>query len=132
MGLTASAKNLSCEDSYECGYLTFDHFRIELAKTYNEEFGELYEEWCRGTLTEEELPRMNELSNDDLDIFLTHSDNDGKFTPSECRKIYNAIKDLRMDMQGHNYGIMKPYNMLEQWKGIFKHCYQHRVNLYFR
>lgn len=136
MGLTVSAKGLSCEDSYDCGYITFGAFRIALAKAYNEEFGNLYEKWHQGAifggpLTKSELKRANELSSDGLNIFLTHSDCEGKFTPKECKKVYDAIKDIKMDMQGHNYGIMKPYNMLDQWKGIFKHCYKRRVNLYF-
>jgi hypothetical protein len=131
MGLTVYAKHLACEDSYDCGYITFAQFRAELAKTYNEDFGLLYKKWLWGEITETEIKYMNELCNDDLDIFLTHSDCDGKLTPKECRKIYDAIKNYKMDMQGHNYGIMKPYNMLEQWKGIFNHCYKKRVNLYF-
>jgi hypothetical protein len=131
MGLTVSAVHLSCEDSYDCGYITFMQFRINLAAKYNEEFGLLYKKWALDTMSKDECKRMNELCNEDLDIFLTHCDCDGKFTPTECKKIYNVIKDYQMDMQGHNYGIMKPYNMLEQWKGIFKHCYKNRVNLYF-
>lgn len=132
MGLTVHAKNLSAEDSYDCGYITFSRFRIELAKTYNKEFGELYRKWLYDEITEKEVRRMNKLCNNDLDIFLTHDDDKGKFTPNECKRIYNVIKDYKMDMLGHNYGIMKPYNMLEQWKGIFKHCYKNRVNLYFK
>lgn len=55
----------------------------------------------------------------------------GIWSMEECRKIYNALKPLHMDMQGHNYGVMKPYNMLEHWKAIFKHCADRRVNLYY-
>lgn len=131
MGLTVCAKGLSDESSYDCGYITFTIFRIKLAENYNVEFGELYKKWCFGNVTEDDVERMNELSNDDLDLFLTHSDCEGKFTPQECKKIYEAIKDFKMDMQGHNYGVMKPYNMLEQWKGIFQYCAKRKVNLYF-
>lgn len=69
--------------------------------------------------------------NDDLDILIFHSDCGGKFTPQECRKIYNAMKNLTSDLEGHNYGVMKPYNMFEHWKAIFKHCADRRVNLYY-
>lgn len=131
MGLSVRAKGLSDESSYDCGYSTFMQFRLQLAKIYNEEFAELYKKWCMGNVTQNECKRMDEIGNEDLDIFLTHSDCDGKFTPEECKKIYDVIKDFKMDMQGHNYGIMKSYNMLEQWKNIFKHCYKNRVNLYF-
>lgn len=84
-----------------------------------------------GELSEAQAERWNQLCNDDLDLFLFHSDCDGKFSWQECRRIYNAIKDLHMDMQGHNYGVMKPYNMLEHWKGIFLYCSKCRVNLYY-
>lgn len=133
MGLTVRAKGLSCEDSYDCGYLTFGNFRMELARIYNAEFGELYKKWYlyQEDVTESDVKRMNELSNEDLDIFLNHSDGDGKFSPKECKKIYDVIKNWHSDMQGHNYGIMKSYNMLEHWKNIFLHCYKRRVNLYF-
>ena len=136
MGLTATAKGLTDETGYDCGYITFGIYCREVAKAYNEEFGEIYEKWCktaftREPLTEDECKRWNEICNDDLDIFLTHSDCDGKFTPQECRKIYNAMKGLKIDMQGHNYGVMKPYNMHEHWVAMFKHCADRRVNLYF-
>lgn len=136
MGLTVCAKGLGCEDTYDCEYITFGHFQMALAKAYNAEFGELYEKWYKSGLgiakfTEADGKRWNEICNDDLDIFLGHSDCDGKFTPQECKKIYEAIKDLKIDMQGHNYGVMEPYNMLEQWKRIFQHCYKRKVNLYF-
>ena len=85
---------------------------------------------CTGNrLTEEQKNRWNEICNDDLDLLLFHSDCDGKFAPQECRRIYNAIKDLHMDMQGHNYTVMKQYNMLEHWKNIFLHCAKRRVTL---
>ena len=43
----------------------------------------------------------------------------------------NALKALKSDMVGHNYHVMKPYNMFEHWKAIFKHCADRRVNLYY-
>ena len=136
MGLDVRAKGLTAETGFSCGYITFMKFRIELARTYNEELGEMYRNLMVDIVSEHEfsekyIERWNELCNHDLDIFLFHSDCDGKFTPKECRGIYNAIKDLHMDMQGHNYGVMKPYNMLEHWKEIFKHCADRRINLYF-
>lgn len=132
MGLSTNAKGLSDKDGYECGYITFMAFRVRLAKTYNKKFGELYEKWMYSGLDCEELKLINKLLNDnDIWLLLNHSDCDGKFTHQECRKVYNSIKDLKMDMVGHNYGIMENYNMLEQWKNIFKHCYIRRVNLYF-
>lgn len=110
MGLTIKIKGM--KDTYDCGYHTFNMFRRALATAY--------------------IARYYELSNPDLDVFLFHSDCDGKLTPKECRGIYNAIKDLEMSMPGHNYGDMVSYNMLERWKSMFKFCASHRVNMWFR
>lgn len=132
MGLCATAKGLTAETEFDCGYGIYDLFLRNLAYAYNPEIGQMFESVCNGNrLSEQQENRWNEICNDDLDLLLFHSDCDGKFTPSECRRIYNAIKDLHMDMQGHNYGVMKPYNMLEHWKNIFLHCAKRRVNLYY-
>lgn len=131
MGLNATAKGLTDETEFECGYFTFGHFRLSLARAYNQELGDLYETAYKRDLTPEEIARYDAICNDDLDLFLWHSDCDGSFTWKECRRIYNAIKDIHMDMPGHNYGVMKNYNMLEHWKNIFKHCAKRRVTLYF-
>jgi hypothetical protein len=135
MGLDVYAKGLTSETGFSCGYITFGVYRMKVACAYNEEFGRLYEKSYKNLFfkgyTEDEIKRWNEICNDDLDIFLNHSDCDGKFTPQECKKIYNAMKDLKVEMSGHNYGVMKQYNMHEHWLNMFKHCYQRRVNMYF-
>lgn len=136
MGLYAHAKGLDKKTCFDCGYITYGHFMINLAETaYGEKMGEIYKRLQYGApweqATESDAEYWNAHCNDDLDILLFHCDCDGKFTPQECRKIYNAIKDLKMDMYGHNYGVMEPYNMLEHWKNIFKHCATRRVNLYY-
>lgn len=132
MGLRAYAKGLNEKTEFNCGYLAYMDFRKGLAYAYNKEIGEMFESLLNGgDLTVEQEIRWNEICNDDLDVLLFHSDCDGKFTWQQCRRIYNAIKDLHMDMQGHNYGVMKPYNMLEHWKNIFLHCAKRHVNLYY-
>lgn len=134
MGLCATAKGLTSETGFYCGYITYGNFLKELAiSAYGSEMGRIYKEvdFEGRKPTDEEIELWNKNCNDDLDLLLFHSDCDGKFSWKECRKIYNAIKDLHMDMQGHNYGAMKPYNMLEHWKNIFLHCARHRVNLYY-
>lgn len=133
MGLCATAKGLTSETEFNCGYLTYGTFLKKLAEVaYGKEMGRIYERFHDWTLLEkDDLSNWNKNCNDDLDLLLFHSDCDGKFSWKECRKIYNAIKDLHMDMQGHNYHVMKPYNMLEHWKNIFLHCARRRVNLYY-
>lgn len=134
MGLYATAKGLNDETCYDCGYLTYGHFLMNLAEAaYCKQMGAIYKnnEFLHGKWSESDIEFWDKRCNDDIDILLFHSDCDGKFTPEECRRIYNAIKDLKMDMVGHNYGVMKNYNMLEHWKNIFHHCATMRVNLYY-
>lgn len=135
MGLDVSAKGLTAETGFSCGYITYGRFIMELIKVaYGDDCYNIFRNNLFGgtPFTEQEEKIWNARCNDDLDILIFHSDCDGKFTPAECRKIYNAMKDLYSDMQGHNYGVMKPYNMFEHWKYIFKHCADRRVNLYYR
>lgn len=131
MGLSVKATGLSENIVNNWSYSTFNEFMIVLANTYNEEFGVLYNKLIYDKLTEEEFARFNELSNNDLNIFLLHSDCDGKLTSIECEKIYNSIKDLNMDMFSLNPSIKDVYNMLDNWKSILKHCYENKINLYF-
>ena len=91
----------------------------------------LYNKLINDMLTEKEFAIFNELSDEDLNIFLLHSDCDGKLTSTDCQKIYNAIKDLKMDMFSLNPSIIGIYNMLDNWKLILKHCYENNINLYF-
>lgn len=127
MGLDIRIKGMSYEETYHCGYITFGNYRMEVAKAYNEEFGTLYEKeyksFYKGKLTEEEINRWNEICNDDLDLFLNHSDCEGKLTWQECKKIYNAMKDLDVKM---NY-----YDMHQKWLNMFKFCWKHRVTMWF-
>lgn len=41
------------------------------------------------------------------------------------------MKNLEIDMQGHNYGTMNYYDMHKQWLNMFKFCYEHRVTMWF-
>ena len=132
MGLCAHAKGLTDETEFNCGYLTYRNFIRELIKiAYDEKCCQIFDKLGHDKLSDSDITYWNEHCNDDLDILIWHSDCSGKFIPQECRKIYNAIKDLKSNMQGHNYGVMRSYNMLEHWKNIFKHCVEKRVNLYY-
>ena len=131
MGLDVSVKGLTYKETYHCGYITFNLYRQKVANAYNERLGELYKKTLKENLTNAEITEWNNICNDDLDIFLWHSDCDGKITYQECKKIYNVMKDLKIEMQGHNYVEMRFYNMHELWLNMFKHCYQKRVNMYF-
>ncbi len=96
MGLDIKIKGLEREDTYHGGYITFNLYRKNVASAYNERLGELYKKTFKDELQPEEIEQWNKLCNDDLDIFLWHSDCDGKLTPEECKKIYNELKKLKI------------------------------------
>ena len=131
MGLDISIKGLERKDTYHCGYIKFNVYRKEVANAYNERLGELYEKTFKEDLQPEEIEEWNTLCNNDLDIFLWHSDCDGKLTPKECKKIYDVMKDLKVEMKGHNYIEMNCYDMHQLWLNMFKYCYKHKVNMWF-
>lgn len=134
MGLDIRIKGMTYEETYSGGYLTFNLYRLNVAKAYNNEIGELYKKsmiYPYTSLSDEEFDRWNKICNDDLDLFLLHSDCDGKLTWKECRAIYKVMKDLKVDMQGHNYGMMNVYDMHTQWLNMFKFCWKRRVTMWF-
>lgn len=136
MGLCIRATGFN-EDIYNSGYIGFTRFRIALAKSYNQEFGELYEKWLfagrwgNEPMSKQEFNRLNKLANDNLDILLQHSDCDGKLTPKECKAIYEVTKDLKCDYPQNNYMTLTGKNQLEVFNRALLHCYKRRVNMYF-
>lgn len=127
MGLDISVKGLERKDTYHCGYTTFNLYRKNVASAYNERLGELYKKTFKDELQPEEIKEWNNLCNDDLDIFLWHSDCDGKLTPKECKKIYNELKKLKIK----DLPYSDKWTMQELWLNMLKHCHNHRVNMYF-
>lgn len=127
MGLDISVKGLERKDTYHCGYITFNLYRKNVASAYNERLGELYKKTFKDELQPEEIKEWNNLCNDDLDIFLWHSDCDGKLTPEECKKIYNELKKLKIK----DLPYSDKWTMQELWLKMFEYCYKHRVNMWF-
>ena len=124
MGLDINIKGLSIKETYHGGYSRFNNYRWKLAEAYNKRLGELYKKSILGDISGKEVEEWNNLCNDDLDIFLWHSDCDGKITPKECKKIYNAMKDLKLETSS----LIEIHNL---WLNMFKHCYKRGVNMYF-
>ena len=96
MGLSIRVKGFN-EDIYDSGYSGFTHFRVAVAKSYNEEFGKLYEDWVWCSMTSNEFPkqdsdRINELANNDLNLLLLHSDCDGKLTKKNVKGYITLLK----------------------------------------
>lgn len=134
MGLDIRIKGMSYEDTYHCGYFTFGRYRCEVARAYNEKLGEIYEKPYKNIFykyTKEDDKIWDELCNDDLDLFLWHSDCDGKLTWKECRAIYKVMKDLKVEMTGHNYKTINFYDMHQQWLNMLMFCWKHRVTMWF-
>lgn len=132
MGLDVSILHMCYEDSYHGSYTTFDNYRIELLRTYQPELLPLYIKHLNGEeLNEEENRIWNSLCNDSLDIFLFHSNCEGKLSWQECREIYRVISEFKIDLTGHNYGTMNFFNMHEHWLNMFYHCWKKRVIMTF-
>ena len=136
MGLTITVNNY---DSFDIGYFGFMNFRLELAEIYNKRLGELYRRWAFGNmpyteeepLTNEEFKEFKKLGGDLL-IFLTHPDTQGSFTPSESRKIYLKIKDLKRDYRiSKTYHGQGDFNVFERLKDMFYHSWKNRRKVIF-
>lgn len=136
MGLTITVNRF---DSFDIGYFGFMNFRLQLAETYNKRLGALYCRWAFGwldytkeePLTDAEFEEMKELA-EDLMIFLAHKDTEGIFTPSESRKIFLKIKDLKMDYTiDEKYHGQGAFNVLERLKSMFYHSWKHRRRVIF-
>ncbi len=129
MGLDVYAKGLVNSERPEAsfitiGYIGYSFIMKELARiAYCAEMSDLYSDY-RHIWTQADCDFWNARCNDDLDLLLFHSDCDGKFTPKECRRVYNAIKGFRLDNERLNA-------YLEKFKAAFKHCAERRVNLYY-
>lgn len=124
MGLGIYIKGLEHEKSYHSGYIRFMQYRMIIAKLYNERIGELYEKNRLYPLLKEEEEEWNKLCNDDLDIFLWHSDCDGKLTVKECRKVYKILKQYKIEEF--------PFNELhEKFLNNLKFAIDNRRNMYF-
>lgn len=135
MGLTITVNNF---DSFDIGYFGFMNFRLELAEAYNKRLGELYRRWALGwidytkekPLTNAEFEEMQKLGGDLL-IFLKHKDTEGIFLPSESRRIYLQIRDLKMNYEIKGYCGQESFNVLERLKSIFYHSWKHRRRVIF-
>ena len=64
MGLSIRIPGM--KDTYDCGYISFGMFRMEVADAFNKEMGNLYRKWYKSALpfnpplTDEEIKRYKE------------------------------------------------------------------------
>ena len=131
MGLGIYIKGLDYKDSFHSSYSGFTFYRQKIANAYNPRLGELYDiariKFLNNEdLSVEEIEEWNKICNDDLDIFLWHSDCDGKLTVKECRKVYKILKE-------YDYNLFPfPFNDLhKKFLSNLKFCIDNRRNMYF-
>ena len=128
MGLTITVNDY---DSFDIGYIGFGVFRLALAETFNKRLGILYRRWFFGGLSDKEFEELKNLAGDLL-IFLAHPDCEGSFTPSESRKIYKIIENLKMDFQANEeYRGQDNFNVLERLKKMFYYSWKNRRRVIF-
>ena len=126
MGLDVVAKGMQ---DYHIGYGRYYQMRREIVlQAYGERCLTIFD---GDRNSEDDITYWNSVCNDDLDLFLLHSDCDGKFTPKECKQIYKALEPIHIDMEGWGFDIADRCNMLDQWKRMFKYCMDKRVNMYY-
>lgn len=129
MGLDTFADGLSWEQNFHGMYFIFNWFRDELVRSL---YGQVCYEAYRvigHEFTEYEVQVWNSVCDDDLDIFLWHSDCSGSFTPKECRRVYKALK--RAEKKELSSDLLFKM-MFKKWKKLFRYCAKHRVELLFR
>jgi hypothetical protein len=132
MGLDLRASGYPSEELH-IGYIGFGILRCQIAKSYNQELGEIYEKPYKGfgyTYSESEIDRYNQLCDDDLDLLLNHSDCEGKLTYSECRKISIALNKFEFKYPDEwRQDYKRKFYVL---KDMIDWCSKNRKTLWFR
>ena len=122
------------DKSYNIGYGHFMLFRKNVVKCiYGQECYDIYTRdpfsWI---LTDADIEMWNSKCDDDLDIFLNHSDCDGQFSVTECRKIRDAMKrhsKVIDALDDEEYSYTK--EQYANWFRMFAYCARHRVIMRF-
>lgn len=119
-------------DQISIGYIGFGMVRCQLARSFSEELGYIYEKPYKDMFfkgfSEEELERWNQICPEGLDLFLWVHDTDGKLSGSQCKKI---ISDL------DKYPMKWPDDWRTDWlekyeriKELIRWCAKTRHTLY--
>jgi len=131
MGLDIEIKGMTSEETYHGSYHGFAFFRQAIASAYNEELGELYKKSSIHNLVDAEIDLWNALCDDGLDLFLWHSDCDGKLTPKECKLIYSALEKIDEEKLKEFDETGMVLKLYKRFLKMFSFCYKRRVNMYF-
>lgn len=114
------------------GYIGFGMIRCQLARSFSEKFGEIYEKPYKYMFfegfTEEDIEILNHICPKGLDLFLWFSDAGGKISSSEC-------KDIICDLD--KYPMKWPDDWRTDWlekykkiKELIRWCAKTRHTLY--
>lgn len=119
MGLDIRAKGMQ---GIHFGYIRYLSFRCAIIeKAYGKKFAEIFR---KDDADNNEKAAWDAVCNDDLDLFLFHSDCEGKFTPEECRKIYKALEPIHLEDDYQE-------EQLENMKKAFMYCAKRRVHMFY-
>lgn len=136
MGLTISVSGV---DSFDIGYSAFMNFRSAIANAHNKRFGELYRRWVLSSFEYLDEPKLDDLEfnelcelGGDLMILLAHSDTDGNFLPNESRRLYFALKGIKLNFEiDPMYHGQGSFNVLERLREMFYQSWKKRRRVVF-
>lgn len=138
MGFTITATN--SKYSFNGGSSGFFNLRSNIAKAFDNEFGNHYETLReRITLADYDAfdikandilanPRFKK-EDDDIIIFLFWPDTGGSISYKTCKKIYNLIKDIDFGNQIFTYPAHSKGDDYEQFKAFLLDCYKRRAKM---
>jgi hypothetical protein len=140
MGLYISAGEAYEDKDVSIGYIGYSMLRKMVVKAYDEHLGKLYDEWFKLTISprdwltpyvdlriERLTNELNEKLPQGLNIFVSHSDCDGTFSPQECREVYAVLKGLELKCEDERDEMLN-----RKFKGIvelFRLCSEKEIEL---
>lgn len=136
MGMFLTAKGMK---SYEFTYIQNSMFLVKLAETFDERYGEIVSWWIYSNeqTTEEleseilKITKGRERQEEGLSILIKHSDVEGYLEPEECKKIYEAIKNMHIPKEKDTENKGFEY-MLDCWRYMTKYCSEHKQRLEYK
>lgn len=97
-----------------CGYFVF---RVLILEQFDRRWSELFGRLWPKQLTEEERKELEQFGEKypGAATFVNHPDCDGEFSPEECSKIYEALKEIKLRDEAEWYN-----DELSKWLKVFK------------
>lgn len=132
MGVSVYANGVS--QSFDCGYIGFNHLRDNIALAFDKEFGEVYSDYKEAFAEpKKHAHKLNKIledkrfeGQDDLLDFFFASECDGVVKPPTIKKIYNIIKDVDFGKKIFTYAAYSDGKDYEHFKEFLLECIKHR------